>query len=130
MRLWHESILHQLPRQQLLGQHRECCALRGNGWGRNHSTVNYVFSHSPYKLVQYHYLIISEMQARGYNVEIKWMDPLYRGVKCPPYSALMPIELTHPIYPEHDDQYLLDCLNNLKEKNIFITPTVNYSVPK
>lgn len=23
-----------LPRQQLLGQHRECAALRGSGWGR------------------------------------------------------------------------------------------------
>ena len=30
MRLWHEDLIHKLPRQQLLGQHRECCALRGN----------------------------------------------------------------------------------------------------
>lgn len=32
MRLWPLAILDQLPRQQLLGQHRECCALRGKGW--------------------------------------------------------------------------------------------------
>lgn len=31
MRLWHQDIIELLPRQQLLGQHRECCALRGNG---------------------------------------------------------------------------------------------------
>ena len=43
MRLWHESLISKLPRQQLLGQHRECCALRGNGWGKKHSVVNYVF---------------------------------------------------------------------------------------
>lgn len=35
MRLWHEVLIPKLPRQQLLGQHRECCALRGKGWG-NH----------------------------------------------------------------------------------------------
>lgn len=33
MRLWHEKLLNQLPRQQLLGQHRETAALRGKGWG-------------------------------------------------------------------------------------------------
>ena len=27
MRLWHEDLIRKLPRQQLLGQHRECCAL-------------------------------------------------------------------------------------------------------
>ena len=35
MRLWHEDLIRKLPRQQLLGQHRECCALRGNGWAKN-----------------------------------------------------------------------------------------------
>ena len=32
MRLWHEQIIHLLPKNQLLVQHRECCTLRGNGW--------------------------------------------------------------------------------------------------
>ena len=50
MRLWHQDMINKLPRQQLLGQHRECCALRGNGWGRQHATVNYVFRYSPYLL--------------------------------------------------------------------------------
>ena len=50
MRLWHEALISQLPRPQLLGQHRECCALRGNGWGKKHATVDYVFTHSPYRL--------------------------------------------------------------------------------
>lgn len=51
MRLWHEYLIPQLPRQQLLGQHRELAALRGNGWGRKHATVDYVFDHSPYKII-------------------------------------------------------------------------------
>ena len=29
MRLWHEQMIPKLPKNQLLGQHRECCALRG-----------------------------------------------------------------------------------------------------
>ena len=29
MRLWHQDLLPLLPRAQLLGQHRECAALRG-----------------------------------------------------------------------------------------------------
>jgi len=31
MRLWHETLIPRLPRAQLLGQHRECAALRGAG---------------------------------------------------------------------------------------------------
>ena len=34
MRLWHQGLIDKLPRQQLLGQHRECCALRGGGVGQ------------------------------------------------------------------------------------------------
>lgn len=34
MRLWHQELISKLPRQQLLGQHREIAALRGNGWGK------------------------------------------------------------------------------------------------
>ena len=45
MRLWHEYLISNLPDKQLLGQHRECCALRGNGWGKKHSVVDYVFNH-------------------------------------------------------------------------------------
>lgn len=44
MRLWHQDLIAKLPRQQLLGQHRECCALRGKGWQRKHATVNYVLN--------------------------------------------------------------------------------------
>lgn len=50
MRLWHQDLINKLPRQQLLGQHRECAALRGAGWERPHATVNYVFDYSPHKL--------------------------------------------------------------------------------
>ncbi len=120
MRLWHQNIIKDLPRQQLLGQHRECCALRGKGWGRKHETVDYVFSHSPYKLYQYHLLVIEEMQNRNYKPDKSWQDPNYRGKIMAPYIDLKIEDLTDPIYPEHDQTYLEECLENLRSKNIFI----------
>ena len=112
MRLWHEKLLSQLPRQQLLGQHRETAALRGLGWGKKHATVNYVFAHSPYKLYQYHRLVMAEMVARGYQPDEKWLEPNYRGLKCPKYDALTACPKTSPIYPEHNQDYLKACLEN------------------
>ena len=116
MRLWHQDFINRLPRQQLLGQHRECCALRGKGWGRPHATVQYVFEHSPYKLYQYHWLVMEEMENRGYHVDQKWKDPYYRGKSCPPYNQLETSKFTQPIYPEHDENYKQECLENLAQK--------------
>ncbi|USS85801.1 TIGR02328 family protein [Fructilactobacillus myrtifloralis] len=116
MRLWHEALIQKLPRQQLLGQHRECAALRGNGWGRKHATVNYVFQHSPYKLFQFHELVMDEMERRGYHPDSHWRQPEYRGKTCPPYAELAPCPRTHPIYPEHDQRYLQECQQLLAER--------------
>lgn len=120
MRLWHESLIPLLPRQQLLGQHRECCALRGRGWGKKHSIVNYVFKHPPFKLYKYHIIVMDEMGRRGYNVEKKWFEITYRGKSMDPYEEVEEIELTEPIYLEHDTTYLQECLDNLKGKGIII----------
>jgi len=122
MRLWHEKLIPQLPRQQLLGQHRECCALRGLGWKKKHATVDYVFEYSPYKLYQYHMLVIEDMQRRGYVNEPLWENPMYRGKSCLAYKEddLNFVELTRPIYPEHDTTYLEECINNLFEKGIIL----------
>ena len=79
MRLWHQSLIPYLDRQRLLGQHRECAALRGRGWGRPHSVVNYVFTHKPDCLVAYHYLIMDEMKKRGYNPDTRWYNCDFRG---------------------------------------------------
>lgn len=124
MRLWPLKILGQLPRQQLLGQHRECCALRGNGWGRKHSTVDYVFKHPHWWLYAYHHEVMREMQKRGYEIDIKWFNNLYRGKRLGIDYSL----LTEPyeeirflrIYPEHNTKYLEECIANLAHKGIRI----------
>ena len=118
MRLWHEQIIHLLPKNQLLGQHRECCALRGNGWNKKHKTVDYVFTYSPYNLFIYHSKIMDEMEKRGYRVSREWRAKNYRGQKAESYSNLKETNISSPIYKEHNDEYLLECIENLAGKGI------------
>lgn len=121
MRLWHEALLPYLPRQQLLGQHRECCALRGRGWGRNHSVVNYVFTHPRAWLWEYHIRVMDEMQRRGYHPDIKWANMFYRGTTLPMLTEYQEEDIVHHegyVYPEHNDEYLEECLQNLEGKGI------------
>lgn len=125
MRLWHQLLIPYLPRQQLLGQHRECCALRGKGWGRKHATVDYVFDHPMEKLILYHFLVMREMERRRYRVDQKWYNPSYRGKSLPVCNTCgITIEYgkgshtEEKIYPEHNTDYLLSCLNNLCNKGV------------
>ena len=118
MRLWHEKIIPLLPKSQLLGQHRECCALRGNGWKKKHKTVDYVFSYSPYLLFRYHLLVMEEMEKRGYNVSEEWKDKNYRGKIAEKYMNLEEEIIEDPIYKEHNNKYLDECIENLRNKRI------------
>jgi conserved hypothetical protein len=122
MRLWPLSILKQLPRQQLLGQHRECCALRGLGWGKKHSVVDYVFRHPRFFLYEYHSKIISEMERRGYKADPVWKDSSYRGKRIgKDFSLDTSLKSPFPeIYPEHDFSYLNECVENLERKGVKI----------
>lgn len=126
MRLWHEELLPILPNHQLLGQHRECCALRGLGWGKKHSIVDYVFQHPHEWLWAYHMKVIWEMKNRGYSHDPLWDSPEYRGLNCEeldtplPYfrEALTRLPKGVLVYPEHDSEYLMECLDNLRKKGI------------
>lgn len=123
MRLWHQSLIKHLPRQQLLGQHRECCALRGAGWGRKHSVVDYVFTHSPAKLVSYHFLVMEEMENRNYHPDPIWKNGNWRGLKIGMDNWVNENEIiinNEIIYDEHNDDYLKECLDNLKGKGIVL----------
>ncbi|MFM1525015.1 MULTISPECIES: TIGR02328 family protein [Helcococcus] len=120
MRLWHQDLICKLPRNQLLGQHREYCALRGNGWRIRHKTVDYVFNYSPYHLYSYHTLVMDEMEKRGYRVSIEWINKNYRGKKAPAYRELKEENVGKPIYSEHDKKYMQECIQNLNDKGIFI----------
>ncbi len=94
-------MIPNLPKNQLLGQHRECCALRGNGWNKKHKTVDYVFLYS-------------------YQVATEWRDKNYRGKIAESYVNLEEVEINTPIYKEHNDAYLQECIDNLRAKGIEI----------
>ena len=127
MRLWHQSLIFKLPRQQLLGLHREVCALRGKGWGKKHSVVDYVFTHIPERLIAYHYLIMDEMKRRGYKPDEIWRNPNWRGKVLAEDKNWCQEELVDiwyhyngTIYPEHNESYLKECLDNLAGKGIIL----------
>ena len=132
MRLWHQKLIQHLPRQQLLGQHRECCALRGAGWGRKHSVVNYVFNYTPDHLVAYHYFIMDEMIKRGYKPDPIWRNVNWRGSTLGEQKNWCNEQFVSSLYnsviidnckfySEHNEEYLIECIENLRVKNIEIT---------
>jgi len=129
MRLWHEALIPQLPRQQLLGQHLDCCALRGLGWGRPNTTINYVFDHPRVWLAAYHRKVILEMVRRGYKPDLKWMSLFYRGKNCPGDWVVLKEDYNRAsikmkpdviVYPEHNGEYLQECLDNLAIKGVVL----------
>jgi uncharacterized protein (TIGR02328 family) len=84
-----------------------------------------VFNYSPAYLVAFHSIVINEMIDRGYTVDPLWFNPCYRGKNCEPFSYISYIiagcvsELD-PIYPEHNDSYLIECIENLKAKGVIL----------
>lgn len=132
MRLWHEFLLPHLPAAQLLGQHREVCALRGLGWGRKHRTVDYIFHHPYGYLFAYHERVMDEMQRRGFQVASCWREISYRGVRLGYEKSFFtrPVCCGRPVYPEHDEKYLFSCLENLSEKGIYLELSKKVSFQK
>lgn len=126
MRLWHETLINKLPQKQLCGQWRECIALLGNGWGKKHSVVDYVFTHSESFLVAFSMKVCYEMLNRGYHPNPKLireaLEKRYDKEEANKFIILGKdiSKRGLMIYKEHNANYLKECLNNLKEKGIVI----------
>ena len=122
MRLWHQVLIPYIDNKRLYAQHRECCALRGKGWGRKHATVDYVFKYDLAHLYAYHCIVMHEIgrRSRDFNIDGNWYGRTYRGKNLPLASLTeVGIYLYHAgelIYAEHDDRYLKECLLNLRSK--------------
>jgi len=140
MRLWHQFLIPLLDDKRLLGQHRECCALRGKGWGKKHSVVDYVFKYDLGRLYQYHCTVMYTMSRRLMQPDMKWYLRTYRGKSLPQATLVETGSCVYHdhierlsfkqfmtdvknnkdkclmIYPEHDLAYLKECLLNLKSK--------------
>lgn len=119
MRLWHKDLIPVLPRQQLLGQWRECCLIAKNivTIGKpNHILVDKIMEYPIEEFARYGYLVFREMCSRGYSPVsdnfFKYFPPEHMpAIHCIPDTRIGWIFLYW-----HDDIYLRECLYNLEEK--------------
>jgi uncharacterized protein (TIGR02328 family) len=138
MRLWHEELLPYLSRQRIQGQHRECCGMRGGGWNTNHETVNYIWDNRPVQLLIYHRRVM-ELGHMKYDINFapSWYDPNYRGRSVGyddsdewiTQQELFDYEgyegASVPVYSEHGDDYLMECIKNLESKDVDMSDVRN-----
>ena len=114
MRLWHKDLIPYLPRQQLLGQWRECCAIAGRIGEKGspgHVLVNKIVEYALTHFIWYARLVYKEMLRRGYTPDwTKFEDRLGSMFVCYPIKNSM-------LFAEwHTKRYLRQCLMNLEEK--------------
>lgn len=112
MRLWHKDLIPYLPRQQLLGQWRECCAIARSidiSHTPNHILVNKILDYPEAHFNRYAWEVHIEMQRRGYNCRW-WLFEKWRINRCYDW------ELNDIFNDWHNDRYLVQCLCNLQEK--------------
>lgn len=138
MRLWDETLLKYLPKQILMGQHRECCALRGKGWNKNHSTVQYALDDDMEKLIAYHNKVIKIcVEKHDINISKEWCNFRYRGKQLGYDNTLDLVKVrqyrnrTHKnsvIYDKHNGKYTIECLDNLFGKMIGVIKRYNGEV--
>lgn len=117
MRLWHKTLIQYLPRQRLIAQWRECCAIAGNIAKKgtpNHLLVNKVLS-SRGDFYSYCNLVVSELKRRNYKVSLKAIKTCFNNILA---SNNFETNSTHfEIFPDwHNNRYLKQCLFNLQEK--------------
>lgn len=117
MRLWHKDLIPYLPRQQLIAQWRECCAIASNLANKgtpNHLLVNKILDYPICQFWIYSKLIIDEMEFRGYKVSGISKNNFQKH-----YDLLKNnnFDSTCFIFKDwHNEGYLKQCLYNLQEK--------------
>ena len=111
MRLWHKDLIQYLPRQQLLGQWREVCAIARNiekNGTPNHVLVNKIMDYPEEHFNRYGYMIYEEMLKRGYRAD--WERFTMR-------DGLVLLADERDLFKDwHTSRYLRQCLSNLQEK--------------
>lgn len=108
MRLWHYKLIQYLPRSQLLAQWRELNLIFRQE--PSHILINYIYK-DEYKnkkdLLAYSNIVLEEMKNRGYRINYGNFDEYFKGVTT---------DIVKPFLNYQDDEYLIICVYNLKEK--------------
>lgn len=113
MRLWHKDLITVLPRMQLCGQWRECCAIAKSIAEKGtpgHILVNKIMDYPDSHFIYYAKIVSSEMQRRGYTCNMnKFTKHVQAKVLFPSNDELFD--------GWHNERYLRQCLYNLQEKH-------------
>lgn len=117
MRLWHKELIQVLPREQLVGQWRECCLIYRNisiYREPNHALVNRIIDYPIEHFWNYTDLVHKEMLHRNYECNFenfwKWTKP-FRS-----FLLIDHIPFSEIFYGWHNERYYWQCYYNLEEK--------------
>lgn len=128
MRLWHKNLIKVLPRQQLIAQWREYCAIAKNmskSGTPNHILVNRILDYPLEHFVTYTELVINELLKRNYKVSNKSISAFYDNIdkiydnyfeRTDKNIKFEDIFSDHDGKSWHNKKYLIQCLYNLQEK--------------
>ena len=114
MRLWHKQLISVLPRQQLLGQWKECSAIAGNVLTKgtpNHILVNKIMDYSIDHFITFTARVHGEMTMRGYKTTKTVWDKIEK--LNPNWQT---IDFNELFKGWMDNRYLTVCYWNLYEK--------------
>ena len=115
MRLWHKDLISVLPRNQLLGQWRECCLI-AKGLSENtlnHILVNKIKDYPIDHFIKYAGMVYDEMKERKYSCNWYSFDKYIKVDVEKMIDSLCVVDC-FPFW--HNERYLKQCFYNLQEK--------------
>lgn len=118
MRLWSKQLISVLPRQQLLGQWKECSAIAGNILTKgtpNHILVNKIMDYPIDHFITYTERIRLEMTSRGYRTMNSVWNKI-TSLATGPDNSWYVVDFNELYAEWMDNIYLNICYWNLKEK--------------
>lgn len=115
MRLWHKDLISVLPRRQLIGQWRECCAIAKNisTYGSpRHILVNRIMDYNLSHFYAYGRIVAEEMKKRGYKCDFEKFAHYFTA----PHETKIVFD-EYLFKDWHNVTYLTQCFYNLMEKH-------------
>ena len=120
MRLWHKDLILVLPRQQLISQWRECCAIAArlsNEGTPNHILVNKITRYPISHFISYTNLVLTELKRRGYIIHNITYEMFTTNLNNSIDYFNNDNVTCGSIFDDwHNDRYLTQCYYNLQEK--------------
>ena len=127
MRMWHYKLIPVLPRQQLVGQWRELCAISkliAQNKTPNHPLVNKVTQYPAWMFFCYTFDVEKEFKRRGYHIYEPSLYSMGASGMLAEENGYFADDDTYdfmtymddPFPGWHTDRYLIQCYFNLEEK--------------